>query len=407
MTLHLDDARWRTANTARLLDEPSEIDPAWLGDYTPHDAETAAEKALLDGLAVQPDVNVDDAAAVANALQQWEQQAPSPAIARGPRRLAIAAALLAVGVAAGLLLSWVGPTTPDEPEPSADLARAATPVTPPPREAPTDMVEEKAPPGWTVRSGGVVAEAIDDPSAPLPHGISLVATGQLCTSSTEHAQICLDDGSRFEVGYDDRIELVVGRARVRTHGGRAPRVRVADIEIEANDATVYVVEQRVAGWSLVVEDGAAVVHTQHSEQRVQAGQRLSAEAERAPPRSTGPTPAARLASARAARAAGDLDGAAKAYQALISAAPRSPLARVASVSLGQLYLELGRPKKARAAFERYLSRGPGTLSEDAAFGRLRALRAMGATKALSVATGQFLDRYPDGAYASRVRRWAD
>jgi len=422
MTLHLDDARWRTATTARLVGEPHGVDPVWLDDYAPHDAEIAAEKALLDALAESdPAVHIDDEAVIAGALEQWEQPglgSPSPR-RRWATRAVIATGLLAAGVAAGLLLS-VGPREPDRASDDDQLVRAgavsASPEERPtevpdapqaPNEPPEPLEESPAPtPAWTMHSGSVIAKALDDPSAPLPRGVALVAAGRLCTSSTASNEICLEDGSRFELVDDGRLELLQGSARVHAGEGPAPSVEVDDMRIEADGPTAYVIEYETAGWSLTVEDGAPVMHTQQSHTAVQAGQTLMGKTERARPRRSTPDPRARLAAARAVRAAGDREGAAEIYEALIAASPRSPLARVATVSLGQLYLELGRPNKALSAFKRYLARGPGTLSEDAAFGRLRALRALDSA-ALGPATKKFLARYPDGAYAPRVRRWSD
>lgn len=424
MTLHLDDARWRTANTAQLIDEPSAVDPAWLRDYVPHDAETAAEKALLDALAhTDPPVQIDEEAAIAGALEQWDPSGLHAGLRRRrwAKRAAIVTGLLAVGVAAGLVLG-VGPrglglqndddqiAQADTASPSSDELSVQTPEA---ADTP-DALEPTQAPGqsrlptskWAVRSGGVVAEADGAPSALLPRGVALVAAGELCTSSGPQAEICLQDGSRFELVDGDRVELLRGRAHVRNRGERSLSVQVDDVRIEAKGPTVYVIERQVAGWSLTVQEGAPVMHTRGTHTTVQAGQTLVDKAARGRARRSAPEPRERLAAARSRRAAGDRKGAAKIYEALIAASPRSSAARVATVSLGQLYLELDRPKKAKAAFERYLARGPGTLSEDAAFGRLRALRALGASS-FPAAAKKFLARYPEGAYASRVRRWVE
>ncbi|MCH9680797.1 MAG: tetratricopeptide repeat protein, partial [Deltaproteobacteria bacterium] len=156
------------------------------------------------------------------------------------------------------------------------------------------------------------------------------------------------------------------------------------------------------------EDGTAVVQEGPTRRALDAGATARGGGTHDSSRAPTPPPSVRLARARARRAQGDLRGAAKIYEALIATSPRSAPARAATVSLGQLYLELGQPKRALGAFERYLGRGSkGPLTEDAAYGRLRALRALGRTKSLKRHADRFLAEHPKSAYASRVQRWAE
>ena len=70
-----------------------------------------------------------------------------------------------------------------------------------------------------------------------------------------------------------------------------------------------------------------------------------------------------LAAARVLRGEGRARKAVDAYRALQKIYPKSQEAHASAVSLGQLYLELGRHRRAARAFERYLGRG-GPLAEE-------------------------------------------
>jgi ferric-dicitrate binding protein FerR (iron transport regulator) len=113
-----------------------------------------------------------------------------------------------------------------------------------------------------------------------------------------------------------------------------------------------------------------------------------------------------LALAQTRRAAQDWAGAARAYRGLIRAYPRRPEARAARISLGFIQLEhLGRPRAALTSFEAYLAGGGrGPLAQEAAWGRLRALRRLGRAVAERRALRRYLQRYPRSVHRARVRR---
>jgi outer membrane protein assembly factor BamD (BamD/ComL family) len=115
------------------------------------------------------------------------------------------------------------------------------------------------------------------------------------------------------------------------------------------------------------------------------------------------TPSQWVAQARARRNAGDAKGAIAAYEQLIERHPTSAAARTAMVSLGQLHLDLDEPRPALKWFERYLAKPGGPLAEDAAYGRIRALGALGRTKAEREAVDDFLSSYPASSYAAKLR----
>lgn len=117
----------------------------------------------------------------------------------------------------------------------------------------------------------------------------------------------------------------------------------------------------------------------------------------------GPAASELLAQARERRARGDAAGAAATYQELAKRFSGSPEAHAAEVPYGELELgALGHPGAALAAFDRYLVRG-GPLAEEASFGRIRALRALGRDDDARAAVSAFLATYPDSALAPSLR----
>jgi hypothetical protein len=112
-------------------------------------------------------------------------------------------------------------------------------------------------------------------------------------------------------------------------------------------------------------------------------------------------PDAPVASAEALPAG---EKAAALYRAVYAGGPRTPEGRAALVSLGELLLsDLGDPNGALAAFDEYLSRRGGDLTRRAAYGRVRALRALGRDAEERAAAHVFLARYRSGPDADAVR----
>ena len=116
-----------------------------------------------------------------------------------------------------------------------------------------------------------------------------------------------------------------------------------------------------------------------------------------------PSAAAMLLKARELRAGGRFRESAEAYRALTAAHPRSAEARTALVSLGELELgQLGDPAGALRSFELY-GAGGGPLSQEAAYGRIRALRALGRTAEEGRSIVAFLAAYPSSAQERALR----
>jgi hypothetical protein len=115
-----------------------------------------------------------------------------------------------------------------------------------------------------------------------------------------------------------------------------------------------------------------------------------------PPAASAPAPKLEvlLEQALALRARGRFRRAAEVYRQIHEASPASAAGGTALVSLGELSLSsLNDPRAALAAFDSYLARG-GALSQEAAFGRIRALRALGRTADERSAIERFLAQYP-------------
>ena len=111
-----------------------------------------------------------------------------------------------------------------------------------------------------------------------------------------------------------------------------------------------------------------------------------------------------LEQVRELRRAGRVREAVVVYKQLISGYPDSPYAGTARLALGQLYLGAATdPAAALRAFDAYLERS-GPLAEEAAHGRIFALRRLHRDRDARLATERFLADYPASSYADELRR---
>jgi hypothetical protein len=113
-----------------------------------------------------------------------------------------------------------------------------------------------------------------------------------------------------------------------------------------------------------------------------------------------------LASARELASGGKLAAAATAYQRLLDAHPSSGEARAALVSLGRVQASRGRHAAALAAFTRYLAGGAGPLGEEAHFGRVAALDALGRDAERDRAIAALESAHPNSVYLPKARALA-
>jgi ferric-dicitrate binding protein FerR (iron transport regulator) len=118
-----------------------------------------------------------------------------------------------------------------------------------------------------------------------------------------------------------------------------------------------------------------------------------------------PDVSALMADAATRRARGDFRTAVETYERLIRIHPASPEARTCRVLKGQILLRnLGQAGQALAEFDRYLSTGwSGALADEAARGRIQALRALGRPAAEAEACRALLRNLPQSIYARQTR----
>jgi ferric-dicitrate binding protein FerR (iron transport regulator) len=347
---------------------------------------------------------------VDNILLRATEKAP-PSRGGGQRRWVVGAAA-ALAVAASLAL-WL--RTGEAPSPIAAQSSTATPV-------PARPTQPSAP--------------TTEPTQPAQAGCSEVVRGVLaCTAAgTEITRRDLASPERF-------LELTRGHIvlslepqpqgtsfSIVTAEGRVTAVgTVFSVESSERDGTVA----RVLEGKVVVRDGrngaprplraGESLRLGEPKPSALSAQEQERELSLLPPdvraalsgKSTAPAPAsaaapaatpeALLKQALSLRAQGQFRRAAEVYRKVHDASPTSAAGGAALVSLGELSLSsLNDPRGALAAFDSYLSRG-GSLSQEAAFGRARALRALGRTAEERSAIERFVARYPD-APQSRVLR---
>jgi len=433
MTLHLDDARWRAAIDADAVGEANDEQRALIRDHAPAGAEHRAEQQLLAALRDDELANErldDEASLIASAVDAFIQPAPTaarevrvevPAEVRSRSRwwkVAAVGAGIAAAAAAVVLLTGVPDAPASSPAevtmaaPSSEGATAEPPLPegtapPPPPSPPAPAIRPST--GWAIASGRLTGPK--GSGTGLPMGTGLEADEGLCLSRGA-GRACLDRGARFEAKVDGPLMLHAGRAEVSAKGQSddAPDFAVAldDVTITPSQDTVVVIERSVAGWSVSVQSGDVTVVEQRSERVVRAGEVLrrpsaSTPPPPLPPRASAPKAGELLRLARAERRAGDLDGALSTYARLTRLHPKSSAARAAAVSIGQLHLQRGDAKSALAAFRRYLAAGGRGLAEDAAYGEIGALRALGKQAAAATATDRFLRTYPESHYGAKLR----
>ncbi|MBK8235098.1 MAG: hypothetical protein IPK74_06060 [Deltaproteobacteria bacterium] len=255
------------------------------------------------------------------------------------------------------------------------------------------------------------------------------------------ARVCGEPGTRLRVLDDRRIELDHGRVQIDA----AIAVETTRGVVEGRDDGLVIA---LDGGALVLGEFAATLSQGSQRIELAPGTTLAAEPEpgattlaRRPATDTSadepaitllddtassetrPTPrkpssrdSARapaipsagdmLAAARELAAKGELAAAASAYQKLVTTYPSAGESRAALVSLGRVQASRGRHSAALAAFERYLADGGGALAEEAQYGRIQALHALGRVAARDRAIDELAREHPRSVYLTKARALA-
>jgi tetratricopeptide (TPR) repeat protein len=123
----------------------------------------------------------------------------------------------------------------------------------------------------------------------------------------------------------------------------------------------------------------------------------------APVASTPPSAAELLSRAQDARSVRHYAGAVKLYRELARTYPKSAEAHLSRISLAQLELAQGNPQQALAGFEAYERLG-GPLLQEAEYGKIQALGALGRTDEERAEIRRFLARHPKSLQAAALKR---
>ena len=290
------------------------------------------------------------------------------------------------------------------------------------------------------------ASAPGQPSVPVP----LAASGtkplvpprapEVLVLRDESRAIALDSGTKLAIETDTpervRLRLDGGRARfeVTRRPSRAFSVRAGDVTVSVIGTTfgVEVVADRVG---VSVDKGMVEVDWGVGQRRLAAGESgwfpplvmsgsSAAQGARTPESTTGKPHSAAgvgdaeratdesaqalLAEVDVARAEGKPERAVELLRRILSEHPRDPRASLAAFTLGRVLLnELGRPREAAAAFHEVRRRAPASqFAEDALAREVEAWNAAGEPARARALAVVYLERYPSGRHALRLKALA-
>lgn len=416
------DRRWAALAEAETLGQPlSPDDVAFLRMHVPRDPGLQAEHALrwaLPGWGEGPMAGEDDEAVIAAAVN-GHLHGTRERERTGGRVVWLAAAAAGLAAAAAVVLAVVA--RPGETPSTDELARVEAP-------ARWEAAEEPAVPRAASTLRSLSGTWIDEDGAPIlgapAPGTVVIASATACLGDEAGTRLCVEPGARVRaVAAADPtrggpvVEWLGGRGELVMPATPAPQavvleLRVGGVRVSGPGASVAV-ETTVEGrWSLTVRKGEVSLQTPEGTRTLQAGDRWApgdpapssdVDVEAGPSRAATPDAASLLRQARTARASGSMADAAALYRRLLKAYPRSPSSGPAWVALGQVELARGRASAALEAFDRYLERG-GPLAEEAAYGRIEALGALGRSRDEQAAIERFLAKYPGSSYAAKLRR---
>jgi FecR protein len=420
--MHRDCVKWSAISDAAVLGEPvSSADREFELEHQATCARCRGEASIWASLRpsrLQLVPSEDEVEEVLSLVSTETYLVEPPArVTVGPRALAATAALLAM--AAGLVL-WL--KTPGKDAADQGMGATAAAYSPPVTTAvrpPSPSVTQGALP--TVKARHYATDTCSDvvdgitlcfaagsevSSMELlpPHRVVRLVRGRAVASLVPQApgtsfSIATKDGSVTAVGTQFTVE-------VGSHGESLARVHHGKVVVRGSRPgaeTFLVAGQATRLGSEKIEAVAAPDRSRDVRLLSRADRPAGVTA--APSKPSPEAPNDELERARELRSKGRFREAAQVYRAIHSASPHSSAGRTALISLGSLSLStLGDPQAALMAFSGYLSGGPGALTKEAAYGRLRALRALGRTAEADAATESYLSQYPDGPESATLRR---
>ena len=371
------------------------------------EAEVLAEFANLEQ--PRPDQEMSDEAMLEAVLERAASGGTEAGVPRTWR--------WAVGglLAAGLLLAlgW-RLRTPAHEDPDSSQASAPLPSTP---ESPTPRTTD----GDGPSPSGDVTPPEPRPPTRLAINDSAVLDEGECIALTDLRVCARSDGTTVQRRPPDaegRSEIELGSGALRAHASSSSQ----GIRISTTVGSIYTkVGAFSAELDVVHESKTLVVEVSEGTVMFSDGKRPPRPIDRgrrwSPPRNTekgrkvSPAPSPVLDPSALLKLAQDQlaneqrAAASKTYAQLIEQFPQAREARVAKVSLGRIRLAQGRATAALDLFDDYLShaKGPGPLTVDARYERIRALRALGRTRQELAAIEDFLARHDDSIYATRLR----
>jgi len=194
-----------------------------------------------------------------------------------------------------------------------------------------------------------------------------------------------------------RVLVHRGVVEVRRPGGPASRLRAGDrLEVPLGPAPSPLPAASPSPATVGVESTSAPAAS-------------SAPSSAAAPVAPSPPPldASKLfEAAKAARASGDVEGAARLYSALLKQFPNDERVGVAALELGRLRMDAQHAyEPAAEAFRRAIARAPNEgVREDALARLVEVLDAMHDRESCLAERGRYLQRYPKGVHFSRIER---
>lgn len=423
------EARWRRLADADAVGTPlSGSDREYLDQFTPRSAQARAEAELFAALGRMGDSeesSSDDSALVRATVEHvmaarrvgtpvLHPVEPQPQLEPEPPELQPARrwGLLGLAAAAAVVVGWLGvqamsASVSDDP-PRSPIAKVSEPEGE--RVDSSDVIAVSPKTSPDAEAGFVLGEGrlLDAEGSPLAaraeaRGPLQVESERGCVRLGE-ATACFQRGARFEVDAEQptRLVLVEGEGDIEV-----PSIvgSVMTVEIAGDHYTVdrpltmhTTVHERGSSRVRVIKGRVELVDAEGRAHVLEAGQvREQAREARAGSR---PDAKTLLARARASRSAGDRLGAIAHYEKLLRLHPRASASRPAMISLGDLYVEIGKPSVALTWFDRYLRKG-GALAQEAYLGRIKALGAMGRDRQQQRAIEAFRTRYPSSRYADR------